>query len=119
MPGVVFNQGTRLNTRGQRLHTVEYLPEGHPPRALLFFQHGYGEHIGRYRSGEQTCLLLRTLRVLPASAAVPARSTGTALREWGLDQRARRLFGLQGRTVEAPRSRRLASCTAGGWRPSH
>jgi hypothetical protein len=58
MPGVVFSQGTRLNTRGQRLHTVEYLPEGHPPRALLFFQHGYGEHIGRYRSGEQACLLL-------------------------------------------------------------
>ncbi|KAK9826121.1 hypothetical protein WJX81_005243 [Elliptochloris bilobata] len=50
MGGVTCNRGTRTNKRSQELHTVEYLPEGQTPRALLFFQHGYGEHIGRYRS---------------------------------------------------------------------
>ena len=39
-----------MNDRGQRLLTVEYLCE-QAPRALLFWQHGYGEHVGRYRSG--------------------------------------------------------------------
>lgn len=51
MGGVTCSEGTRVNSRGQTLHTVEYIPEGQPPQALLFFQHGYGEHIGRYRSG--------------------------------------------------------------------
>ena len=35
------------NGRGQRLHTVSYLPEA-SPHALLIFHHGYGEHTGRY-----------------------------------------------------------------------
>lgn len=41
-----------VNGRGQRLHTVQYLPAGQP-KALVVFHHGYGEHTGRYDYGEK------------------------------------------------------------------
>jgi acylglycerol lipase len=40
-----------VNGRGQRLHTVQYIP-AEPAKALLIFHHGYGEHTGRYDYGE-------------------------------------------------------------------
>ncbi|CAL5222462.1 g4830 [Coccomyxa viridis] len=39
--------GTFINGRGQTLYTVEFVPVK-PPKALLIFHHGYGEHTGRY-----------------------------------------------------------------------
>ena len=40
------------NKRNQTISTVSYLPENiHRPKAVLFFHHGYGEHIGRYERG--------------------------------------------------------------------
>ncbi|CAK0782822.1 hypothetical protein CVIRNUC_006017 [Coccomyxa viridis] len=40
-------KGSIVNERKQVLRTVEYLPD-QKPKAILFFHHGYGEHIGRY-----------------------------------------------------------------------
>ena len=57
MGNVTYNERYRMNDRGQRLLTVEYLCE-QAPRALLFWQHGYGEHMGRYRSGALLVLLM-------------------------------------------------------------
>ena len=45
--------GTFINGRGQTLHTVEFVPD-EPPKALLIFHHGYGEHTGRYDYGRGT-----------------------------------------------------------------
>lgn len=46
--------GTFVNGRQHTLRTVEYLPDQQSrPKALLFFHHGYGEHISRYERG--TC----------------------------------------------------------------
>ena len=45
--------GTFVNGRKQILRTVEYLPDQEAkPKAILFFHHGYGEHIGRYERGK-------------------------------------------------------------------
>ena len=43
-------KGSIVNGRKQVLRTVEYLPD-QTPKAILFFHHGYGEHIGRYVKG--------------------------------------------------------------------
>ena len=43
-------KGSIVNERKQVLRTVEYLPDQNP-KAILFFHHGYGEHIGRYEKG--------------------------------------------------------------------
>ena len=43
-------KGSIVNEREQVLRTVEYLPDQNP-KAILFFHHGYGEHIGRYEKG--------------------------------------------------------------------
>ena len=72
MGNVTYNEGYRVNDRGQRLLTVEYLCE-QAPRALLFWQHGYGEHMGRYRSG---ALLVS---VTPGVWSSSSRSTPLAL----------------------------------------
>ncbi|CAL5220245.1 g2225 [Coccomyxa viridis] len=38
-----------VNGRNQKLRTVEYLPDQETrPKAIVFFHHGYGEHISRY-----------------------------------------------------------------------
>lgn len=68
MGNVTYNEGHRVNDRGQRLFTVEYLCE-QAPRALLFWQHGYGEHMGRYRSGALTVFMT------PGVWSSPSRST--------------------------------------------
>ena len=47
--------GTFINGRGQTLYTVEFVPVK-PPKALLIFHHGYGEHTGRYDYGRQHIL---------------------------------------------------------------
>lgn len=44
--------GSFVNARKQNLRTVEYLPDQPSPKALLFFHHGYGEHISRYERGK-------------------------------------------------------------------
>ena len=46
--------GSFINGCGQTLHTVEFVPD-QPPKALLIFHHGYGEHTGRYDYGRVTC----------------------------------------------------------------
>ncbi len=46
-----FQEGQRVNARGQRLHTVLYVSPA--PRAALVWHHGYGEHVGRMKYGEQ------------------------------------------------------------------
>lgn len=47
---VTFTEGQHVNSRGQTLYTVQYMPEGQPTAALVF-HHGYGEHVGRYVDG--------------------------------------------------------------------
>jgi len=54
--------GTFVNGRKQTLRTVEYLPDQQSrPKALLFFHHGYGEHISRYERGTCRIQLHHTL----------------------------------------------------------
>ncbi len=49
---VQAERSTFTNKRNQTISTVSYLPENiHRPKAVLFFHHGYGEHIGRYERG--------------------------------------------------------------------
>ncbi|CAL8470596.1 g10138 [Coccomyxa elongata] len=46
---VQAERSTFTNKRNQTISTVSYLPGNiHRPKAVLFFHHGYGEHIGRY-----------------------------------------------------------------------
>ena len=52
--------GSFLNARKQTLRTVEYLPDQPTPKALLFFHHGYGEHISRYERGKHCTTLTQT-----------------------------------------------------------
>ena len=53
--------GTFVNGRHQTLGTVEYLPDQQSrPKALLFFHHGYGEHISRYEKGTCRIQVLHT-----------------------------------------------------------
>ena len=70
MGSVTYKEGYRVNSRGQRLLTVEYLCE-QAPKALLFWQHGYGEHIGRYRSGAPVVSTMPVLS-LPALCGAPS-----------------------------------------------
>ena len=52
---VQSERSTFTNKRKQIISTVAYLPENiRRPKALLFFHHGYGEHIGRYERGKQS-----------------------------------------------------------------
>ncbi len=44
------NSGHHSSTRGQKLHTVNYVTST-SPSAVLIWHHGYGEHIGRYTYG--------------------------------------------------------------------
>ena len=45
--------GVFVNGRNQKLNTVEYLPDQQTrPKAIIFFHHGYGEHISRYEKGK-------------------------------------------------------------------
>lgn len=42
-----------VNSRNQKLRAVEYLPDQQTrPKAIIFFHHGYGEHISRYEKGK-------------------------------------------------------------------
>lgn len=49
---VQFFEGERASARGHKLVSVTYLPDAAagPPKAVLLFHHGIGEHIGRYKS---------------------------------------------------------------------
>ena len=48
-----MDAGFFVNGRNQKLRTVEYLPDQQTrPKAIIFFHHGYGEHISRYEKGE-------------------------------------------------------------------
>lgn len=50
---VQTERSTFTNKRNQKISTVSYLPEGNcRPKAVTFFHHGYGEHIGRYERGK-------------------------------------------------------------------
>ncbi len=50
--------GFFVNGRNQKLRTVEYLPDQQTrPKAIVFFHHGYGEHISRYEKGASHSLL--------------------------------------------------------------
>ncbi len=50
---VQSERSTFTNKRNQQISTVAYLPENlRRPKAVLFFHHGYGEHIGRYERGK-------------------------------------------------------------------
>ncbi|PNH07837.1 Monoglyceride lipase [Tetrabaena socialis] len=47
--------GSLVNARGQKLHTVEWLPEEvKDTKACIFFQHGFGEYIERFDAVFQT-----------------------------------------------------------------
>lgn len=46
-------QASWVNSRNQRLHTRTYQLKA--PKAILLFHHGYGEHSGRYETGETLC----------------------------------------------------------------
>lgn len=54
---VQFFEGERASARGHKLVSVTYLPDAAagPPKAVLLFHHGIGEHIGRYKSSERAC----------------------------------------------------------------
>ena len=53
--------GVFLNGRNQKLNTVEYLPDQQTrPKAIIFFHHGYGEHISRYEKGKACSPILCT-----------------------------------------------------------
>ena len=77
-------KGSIVNGRKQILRTVEYLPDQNP-KAILFFHHGYGEHIGRYEKGEHSandngkerfcCTALR-LRQMTIRTTCSAHQTG-------------------------------------------
>lgn len=60
---VSITEGSFTNSRGQKLYTVQYLPD-EQPKAALYFHHGLGEHIGRYKLGQ----LLPTPRLDDCSA---------------------------------------------------
>jgi hypothetical protein len=71
---VQHSRGSFVNARHQNLKTVEYLPDQPTPRALLFFHHGYGEHISRYEGGKNLTSLVYSC--LPASGYRKASSKG-------------------------------------------
>lgn len=46
-----YKEGELTNARSQKLFTVSYTPSTGAPKAVIFFHHGYGEHVGRYKDG--------------------------------------------------------------------
>ncbi len=46
---VRYAEGSFVNARKQKVFTVAYEPSTGQARAALFFQHGYGEYVGRYK----------------------------------------------------------------------
>ena len=62
--------GFFVNSRNQKLRTVEYLPDQQTrPKAIVFFHHGYGEHISRYEKGKSRSL----------AALLPLNSSASAI----------------------------------------
>lgn len=49
-----FTEGERISKTGMKLFTLSVLPPTLPPKAVLMFHHGLGEHVGRYKAGEES-----------------------------------------------------------------
>lgn len=65
-------QGYVVNKRGQRIYTEVFLaPQGVKPSAVLCWEHGLGEHVGRYEKGALKRLRCSTTYGLPQNTCCP------------------------------------------------